>query len=55
MKNKYKLYLGNEEIKLSKNAQKELAKWRQLQIAQDMQKKLDKINDLKDTRGTLDA
>lgn len=55
MKNKYTLFIGNEEIKLTKNQQKELLKWRQAQIAQDMERKLAKINELKEKKGTLDS
>lgn len=55
MSAKYKLYVGNEEVKLTKNQQRELLKWRQTQIAQDMERKLAKINELKEKKGTLDC
>ena len=52
---KYKLYIGNEELKLTKNQERELRKWREAQIFQDMQRKLEKINKTKAKKGTLDA
>lgn len=52
---KYKLYLGNEELKLTKNEYKELLKWREIQIRKELEKQLDNINNTPAKKGTLDS